>query len=137
MAFFHFLKKILLCCDSDIFSTTSCIDFEDDNEGNVWRQKHSVQVKIQKMYNLGKSKQFFDISKLPIYIDLIGLIMQQVASYCAIFLILEHCLQRWRIFSLLQSPLSKSQFPLYFAGVVFWNIRDVLEFTWFNSGCSA
>ena len=84
MAFFHFLKKIL-CCDSDIFSTTSCIDFEDDNEGNVWRQKHSVQVKIQKMYNLGKSKQFFDILKLPTYIDLIGLIMQQVASYCAIF----------------------------------------------------
>ena len=68
MAFFHFLKKILLCCDSDTFSTTSCIDFEDDNEGNVWRQKHSVQVKIQKMYNLGKSKQFFDISKLPILI---------------------------------------------------------------------
>ena len=62
MAFFHFLKKIL-CCDSDIFSTTSCIDFEDDNEGNVWRQKHSVQVKIQKMYNLGKLKQLFDILK--------------------------------------------------------------------------
>ena len=60
----------------------------------MWRQKHSVQVKIQKMYNLGKSKQFFDILKLPIYIDLIGLIMQQVASYCAIFLILEHCVQR-------------------------------------------